>query len=124
MFYRATINSRPFSFEYLTPRVRITPKDLLHTKLDKPSILHFICSPARANKIMADVREQPDWMPTTIYEPIPVRLTRLCPFMSLSIVGNKFRCVPEELPALVEVLPSISILRFVVTSLRLLWHRH
>ncbi|RDB23298.1 Uncharacterized protein C16C9.01c [Hypsizygus marmoreus] len=80
------------NFEYLTPRIRITPRDLIGTRIAKPKILHFICSPSRASAIMAEVGEIADWYPTTIYEPIPDR------------------CVPEELPALIEVLPSISIL--------------
>ncbi|KAL1761399.1 Ribokinase-like protein [Schizophyllum commune] len=79
-------------FEYLTPRIRITPRDLRGTRIEQPEILHFICSPTRASVIMSEVRETPDWHPTTIYEPIPNR------------------CVPEELPSLIKVLPSISIL--------------
>ncbi|KAF4620006.1 hypothetical protein D9613_005580 [Agrocybe pediades] len=77
-------------FEYLTPRIRITPKDLVGTELERPKALHFICSPTRASAIMSEVEE--GWKPTTIYEPIPDR------------------CVPEELPALKKVLPLISIL--------------
>ncbi|KAL4241454.1 hypothetical protein ABKN59_000240 [Abortiporus biennis] len=79
-------------FEYLTPRVRITPKDLDNTKLARPSILHFICSPTRAGEIMSEVLDTPGWKPTSIYEPIPDR------------------CVPGELPALVKVLPTIDVL--------------
>ncbi|THV03316.1 Ribokinase-like protein [Dendrothele bispora CBS 962.96] len=79
-------------FEYLTPRIRITPRDLDGTKLAQPAMLHFICSPSRASVIMSQVDDVPGWDPITIYEPIPDR------------------CVPEELPALVKVLPSISIL--------------
>ncbi|ETW84344.1 hypothetical protein HETIRDRAFT_314466 [Heterobasidion irregulare TC 32-1] len=74
-------------FEYLTPRIRITPRDLADTPLARPQYLHFICSPSRARAIMADVEQLRPWAPTTIYEPIPDR------------------CVPEELPALVAVLP-------------------
>ncbi|KAL1744386.1 Ribokinase-like protein [Schizophyllum fasciatum] len=79
-------------FEYLTPRIRITPRDLRGTRIERPEILHFICSPTRASVIMSEVRETPEWRPTTIYEPIPNR------------------CVPEELPALIKVLPTVSIL--------------
>ncbi|KAK7470879.1 hypothetical protein VKT23_002295 [Stygiomarasmius scandens] len=79
-------------FEYLTPRIRITPRDLEGTKLAQPTMLHFICSPSRASDIMSEVDNISNWSPTTIYEPIPDR------------------CIPEELPALVKVLPSISIL--------------
>lgn len=59
-------------FEYLTPRIRITPRDLAATPLARPTTLHFICSPSRASAIMAEVQEVKDWHPTTIYEPIPV----------------------------------------------------
>ncbi|KDR83352.1 hypothetical protein GALMADRAFT_219185 [Galerina marginata CBS 339.88] len=77
-------------FEYKTPRLRLTPKDLAGNDLEKPKILHFICSPSRASAIMSEVEE--GWKPITVYEPIPDQ------------------CVPEELPALKEVLPLISIL--------------
>ncbi|KAF8901708.1 Ribokinase-like protein [Gymnopilus junonius] len=77
-------------FEYKTPRIRLTPKDITGTELARPKILHFICSPGRASAIMSEVEE--GWKPITIYEPIPDR------------------CVPEELPALKKVLPLISIL--------------
>ncbi|KAF9263629.1 Ribokinase-like protein [Marasmius fiardii PR-910] len=80
------------SFKYLTPRLRITPQDLRQTKLDRPKILHFICSPSRAGVIMTEAREIQDWEPIAIYEPIPDR------------------CIPEELPALISILPEISIL--------------
>ncbi|KAI9001247.1 Ribokinase-like protein [Trametes punicea] len=79
-------------FKYLTPRIRITPRDLAGTRLGRPRIIHFICSPTRANAIMSEVKEDQDWHPTAIYEPIPDR------------------CVPEELPALKEVLPDIDVL--------------
>ena len=65
-------------FAYLTPRVRITPRDLAGTKLEHPKMLHFICSPKRASEIMAEVREVPEWSPTTVYEPIPVRIAFIC----------------------------------------------
>jgi len=77
-------------FEYITPRIRLTPKDLEGTKLEKPKILHFVCSPSRAASILSEVKDA--WEPITIFEPIPDR------------------CVPEELPALKNVLSSISIL--------------
>ncbi|KAI0751412.1 Ribokinase-like protein [Daedaleopsis nitida] len=79
-------------FEYLSPRLRITPRYLANTKLSRPRILHFICSPSRAAAIMSEVKEDDKWHPITVYEPIPDR------------------CVPEELPALQKVLPDISIL--------------
>ncbi|TEB35435.1 Ribokinase-like protein [Coprinellus micaceus] len=80
------------NFEYLTPRNRITPNDLPSVNISKPDTLHFICSPSRAAKIVKEVKGVQGWSPITIYEPIPDR------------------CVPEELPALKRVLPSISVL--------------
>jgi len=77
-------------FEYLTPRIRLTPRDLTSTKLERPRMLHFICSPSRALNIVSEIE---GWSPTTIYEPIP------------------YSCVPDKLPVLLKVLPSISILR-------------
>ena len=61
------------SFQYLTPRIRITPKDLVDSPLRRPTTLHFICSPSRALAITSEVHEDPDWNPVAIYEPIPVR---------------------------------------------------
>ncbi|KAH9999424.1 Ribokinase-like protein [Russula vinacea] len=79
-------------FQYLTPRIRITPCDLTDTPLCRPTTLHFICSPTRAAVIMSEVAQIEGWCPVSIYEPIPDR------------------CVPEELPALRDVLPFISVL--------------
>ncbi|KAG8691794.1 hypothetical protein FRC11_009559 [Ceratobasidium sp. 423] len=81
-------------FDYLTPRIRLTPKDLPGTPLESPRQIHFVCSPTRATQIMhdADTYGAKDWKPFTIYEPIP------------------FRCVPEELPALKQILHRIDIL--------------
>jgi len=79
-------------FKYLTPRQRLTPNDIQGTSLEKPANLHFICSPKRAQAIVSEIHSIPGWKPITIYEPIPDR------------------CVPEELPALIEVLPQINIL--------------
>ncbi|KAJ7781450.1 Ribokinase-like protein [Mycena metata] len=81
------------SFDYITPRIRITPQDLQGTRLENAKTLHFICSPSRASVIMSQAREILDWNPIVIYEPIPDR------------------CVPEELGPLVKVLPQIDILR-------------
>ncbi|KAI0921496.1 hypothetical protein AcW1_004545 [Taiwanofungus camphoratus] len=58
-------------FAYLTPRIRITPRDLVNTKLWRPSTLHFICSPTRAAAIISEVQEDTQWNPLTIFEPIP-----------------------------------------------------
>lgn len=60
------------SFQYLTPRLRITPRDLLATSLSCPATLHFVCSPTRAAVIMTQVAEVEGWSPISIYEPIPV----------------------------------------------------
>ncbi|KAH9844016.1 Ribokinase-like protein [Rhodofomes roseus] len=79
-------------FQYTTPRLRLTPRDLLETKFRRPEMLHFICSPTRAAAIISEVAENTGWNPITIYEPIPDR------------------CIPEELQPLVDVLPSISVL--------------
>jgi hypothetical protein len=62
------------SFQYLTPRLRITPRDLLGTSLSHPATIHFICSPTRAAVIMSQVAEDEGWSPISIYEPIPVRM--------------------------------------------------
>lgn len=59
-------------FRYLTPRIRLTPTDLRGTRLENPSTLHFICSPARASTIMQEILAVPDWRPLTLFEPIPV----------------------------------------------------
>ncbi len=59
-------------FQYLTPRVRITPGDLYETRISRPRMLHFVCSPIRAAVIMTQVHEIGNWDPVTIYEPIPV----------------------------------------------------
>ncbi|KDN37784.1 hypothetical protein RSAG8_09939, partial [Rhizoctonia solani AG-8 WAC10335] len=81
-------------FDYLTPRIRLTPKDLPGTPLESPHQLHFVCSPARATQITdgVDVYSARDGKPLTIYEPIPIS------------------CVPEELPALKQILHRIDIL--------------
>jgi hypothetical protein len=60
------------SFEYLTPRIRLTPRDLIGTALAQPRAIHFVCSPQRAHTIVDELHEL-GWMPTTVYEPIPVR---------------------------------------------------
>lgn len=71
------------SFEYLTPRIRITPKDLFDTPLESPRQIHFVCSPTRASQILHDAHMYGvnDWTPFTIYEPIPVSV----PFVDLAL---------------------------------------
>jgi len=59
-------------FQYTTPRIRITPRDLVNTKLAQPKMLHFICSPERAASIISEIQEEDGWSPITIYEPIPM----------------------------------------------------
>jgi hypothetical protein len=65
-------NTRLRRFEYTTPRIRITPRDLPPLGIEKPETLHFICSPKRAAVIIAEVQEVKGWVPLMIYEPIPV----------------------------------------------------
>ncbi|CCM03402.1 uncharacterized protein FIBRA_05533 [Fibroporia radiculosa] len=79
-------------FQYTTPRIRLTPRDLIGSDFQRPKMLHFICSPTRAATIVSEIKDEDGWNPITIYEPIPDR------------------CIPEELPALINVLPSISVL--------------
>jgi sugar/nucleoside kinase (ribokinase family) len=79
-------------FEYITPRIRLTPRDLERARLTRPASVHFICSPTRALQIISEIQEIEGWNPTTIFEPIPDR------------------CIPEELPSLKAVLPHIAIL--------------
>ncbi|KAI6106739.1 Ribokinase-like protein, partial [Pisolithus croceorrhizus] len=79
-------------FQYLTPRVRLTPRDLHGAGFAWPKALHLVCSPTRALEIISEVDEIHGWEPTMIFEPIPDS------------------CVPEELPSLVKALPLISIL--------------
>jgi hypothetical protein len=103
-------NTISHRFEYLTPRLRITPKDFEGNKLENSKIIHFICSPSRASAIMSEVKG--DWKPITVYEPIPVRSAG-CSLLTVFNLDLQDRCVPEELPALKVVLPLISILRCV-----------
>ncbi|KIJ70310.1 hypothetical protein HYDPIDRAFT_35709, partial [Hydnomerulius pinastri MD-312] len=79
-------------FKYLTPRIRLTPRDLDGTRLARPLALHFICSPTRALQIISEAKQVEGWKPIMIFEPIPDR------------------CVPEELPSLIMALPSLSVL--------------
>jgi len=70
----------------------LTPRDLINTHLENPTYLHFICSPKRAKEILSEIDEIDGWTPRCIFEPIPDR------------------CVPEELPALQEIIHRIYIL--------------
>jgi len=60
------------SFAYITPRIRLTPRDLINTHLENPTYLHFICSPKRAKEILSEIDEIDGWTPQCIFEPIPV----------------------------------------------------
>lgn len=79
------------AFQYLTPRIRITPRD--HVTMGTvrtpavPNMMHFICSPARALEVIQEAREL-GWIGERtgtdgklgdvahlIFEPIPVSLT-------------------------------------------------
>ncbi|KAG8880447.1 hypothetical protein FRB98_005122 [Tulasnella sp. 332] len=79
-------------FAYLTTKVRIEPDQFIGTPLARSKYLHFVCSPARAQKIMSQVEEVYGWQPVTVYEPIPSS------------------CTPQELPALRAILHKIDIL--------------
>ena len=98
-------------FEYLTPRLRITPRDLSDTKLARPDVIHFICSPSQAATILSEIKKEEGWHPTTVYEPIPVRIHASSALRRAKTKKGKDRCVPEELPALQKVLPDVAILR-------------
>ena len=100
------------SFEYKTPRIRLTPADLEGTKMAKPKMLHFVCSPSRALSIISEFNAT--WEPITIYEPIPVRWCHWsCWNLSNLFCPSKICCVPDELDELTSVLRSISIFRYV-----------
>lgn len=64
-------------FAYLSPKIRLDPKDLLddlHPKL--PPFIHCICSPERASEMIKQIKDIPEkWSagrsPNLIWEPIP-----------------------------------------------------
>ena len=100
------------SFEYKTPRIRLSPADLEGTKLAKTKMLHFVCSPSRALSIISEFNAT--WKPITIYEPIPVRWRYWPCWRSFWLFcPSKICCVPDELDELTSVLRSISIFRYV-----------
>lgn len=79
-------------FEYLTSTIQVYPNDLNGKQsFEQPKRLHFVCSPKRALEIISEINSVQNWDPLTIYEPIP------------------YSCVPEELPALTQILPYIAI---------------
>jgi hypothetical protein len=66
--------NRFYRFKYLTPRIRLTPADIVSTSFAQPNYIHFICSPQRAEVILHEVDDVGGgWSPTIVYEPIPVR---------------------------------------------------
>jgi hypothetical protein len=100
------------SFEYKTPWIHLTPTDLEETKLARPKMLHFICSPSRALSIISKVNAS--WEPITIYEPIPVRWhSWFCWNPSDFFHHSKVCCVLEGLDELMFVLRLILIFRCV-----------
>jgi hypothetical protein len=95
--YRVFLCVCPFgprkSFQYLTPRLRITPRDLLGTCLSHPATIHFICSPSRAAVIMSQVAEVEAWSPISVYEPIPVCMTPPLPHQCIIALFRRSRCL-------------------------------
>lgn len=65
------------SFAYLTPKLRLDPKDLLSDKFPYfPIFIHCICSPERANEIVKEIDNRENhWFkkkrPKIVWEPIP-----------------------------------------------------
>ncbi|KAH8924535.1 Ribokinase-like protein [Atractiella rhizophila] len=89
-------------FQYLTPRRRLSPLDLLSLSPPLPSLprfLHFICSPTRALTIISEISsirgssstKYPNWDPVLVYEPIPD-----C-------------CTPEELASLQDGIKKVAV---------------
>lgn len=60
---------------------------------------------------MSEVAEVEGWSPVTIYEPIPVCRANVRLILDSVLSVFKDRCIPQELPALQDVLPVINILR-------------
>lgn len=86
-------------FEYLSPKIRLNPIDLLQcspsTPPRLPDWIHLICSPQRALEAFEDMRsrcnENGQPFPQIIYEPIPDS------------------CVPENLPDCMTALRSVAV---------------
>ncbi|KAL4081913.1 Ribokinase-like protein [Scleroderma yunnanense] len=53
-------------FQYLTPRIRLTPRDLRETRLTWPAVIHFICSPVRALQVISEIECIPEELPSLI----------------------------------------------------------
>jgi hypothetical protein len=58
------------TFEYLTPRIQVTPRDFESTRFARPLTLHMICAPSRAADIIAEIASVPGWEPLIVYEPV------------------------------------------------------
>lgn len=58
------------SFEYLTPRIQVTPQDYVGTRFERARAVHMICAPSRAASILDDVNSIDGWEPTIVYEPV------------------------------------------------------
>jgi hypothetical protein len=57
-------------FEYLTPRIQVTPQDFEGTKFARARALHMICAPSRGASIIDEVMDIPGWTPSIVYEPV------------------------------------------------------
>lgn len=81
-------------FEYLTPRKRLNPRDLMDARKVTlpPKYLHCVCAAGRATEIIEEIKEL-GWMQDTrlCFEPIPDL------------------CAPSELVSLTKVLPDVDI---------------
>lgn len=62
------------SFQYLTPRARISPVQLPDTPFGAkaPSYVHFVCSPLRAAEIVSELDALDFVQCGKIWEPMPV----------------------------------------------------
>ncbi|RPA74723.1 Ribokinase-like protein [Ascobolus immersus RN42] len=81
------------AFKYLSPKLRLEPKDLHQTGLYPFKSIHIICSPTRLRHILDEMTHLfPEQDPIIVFEPVPD-----C-------------CTPETLPELIELLPRIHVL--------------
>jgi hypothetical protein len=60
----------PCRFEYITPRIQVTPSDFEGTKLERAQILHMISAPSRTADMLAEIDRVTGWRPQVIYEPV------------------------------------------------------
>lgn len=89
---RATYNGETRGFQYLSPRKKISPRDLHQAGLPPPGYLHFVVAPTRALEIIEEL-DRLGWSDSVklIYEPIP------------------FMCIPSEMESLRKVLPRLEV---------------